>query len=101
MTDTVQNTAANANRKPAYNLAGSISQIEVKTDKRGNLYTTAMFDTVVAGKSTVRRAMAFGKAHLAIEGLQEGPCRLYVTFDGGVFSVIGLGLPPKSEAAAA
>jgi hypothetical protein len=31
----------------------------------------------------------------------EGPNRLYIRFDGRVLAVIGLGLPPKSQAAAA
>jgi hypothetical protein len=96
MSDTTQ-----TNRAPAYNLAGVISNIQVLMDRKNRPYTTCQFDTVVAGKATSRKAMAFGKAHDALEGLQEGPGRLYVRFDGGVLAVIGLGLPPKSQAAAA
>jgi hypothetical protein len=73
MSDTTQ-----TNRAPAYNLAGVISNIQVLMDRKNRPYTTCQFDTVVAGKATSRKAMAFGKAHDALEGLQEGPGRLYV-----------------------
>jgi hypothetical protein len=99
MTESTQSTAANSNR--AYNLAGTVSDINVRTSKTGTPYTVATFTTTLQGRETTRKAMAFGKAHDALAGLVDGPCRLFVKIDGGVFAVIGLGLEPKSAQQAA
>jgi hypothetical protein len=98
MTETTQ-TPANSNRR-AFNMLGTVSNIEVRQDKNQKPYTVFSFSTVLRGKETTRMAMAFGAAHDAINGIVPGEQRIYARIDGGVFNVIGFGRAVKEKVAA-
>ena len=92
---------AQAERDPAYNMAGTVSGISVHDDKNGKPYARMTYDTTVDGKPARRVTMAFGKAFEKIEPhLKDGPMRLFGKFDGGTIVVIGMGREPKARQAA-
>ena len=91
--------ADEAKKNEVYNLAGTVSGLEVRKDKNGNPYSYMRFATTVGGKATTRVAMAFGKAHQNISTLKDGAARLLVKFDGGVFIALTIGNEPKAKAA--
>jgi predicted SnoaL-like aldol condensation-catalyzing enzyme len=108
--------------KGAFNMLGTVSNVQHKTDKNGKAYVVAKFTTMLKGKQQTRTLMASGKA-LEARTLRDGTVvdallpqlvdgasiRIYAVFDrapgtdgkaGGEFiSAIGLGLPPKAQAA--
>jgi hypothetical protein len=113
---------APAYKNSAFNMLGTVSQIESRTDKNGAAYIVAKFTTMIKGKQQTRTLMVSGKAllerHLAngttVEALgpklvEGAEVRIYGVFEkapgtdgkvGGEFiSAIGLGLPPKAKAA--
>jgi hypothetical protein len=111
-----------AYKNSAFNMLGTVSQVESRTDKNGSPYIVAKFTTILKGKQQTRTLMVSGKALLernlangtTVEALgpklvEGGEVRVYGFFErapategriGGEFiCAIGLGLPPKAKAA--
>ncbi len=95
-----ESAPANNNKNRAFNMLGTVSNIEVRQDKNAKPYTVFSFSTVLRGKETTRLAMAFGAAHDAINGIVPGEQRMYARIDGGVFNVVGFGRAVKEKVAA-
>lgn len=80
-------------------MAGTVSDVEFKTDIKSKPYAKFRFDFFAAGRKQTRVTMAFGKAFDAIkDDLKAGPMRLFARFDDGTLAIIGLDYEPKGNA---